>query len=207
MPPDYNIAPSTFLPVIRLNKETNAREMVLMRLGLIPFFAKAGDPSGGYKTINSKAENVEKGATWREPFKKRRCLVPADGFYEWKVVETVVESKRGTKKQKLKKPYAFMLADKQPFAFAGLWDAWKDPKIGEYLQTFTIVTTEPNELTAEVHNRMPVILHPRDYDRWLQRGEAHQLPVDLLRPYEADAMTAEPVNPAVAMCGTMARTC
>jgi putative SOS response-associated peptidase YedK len=84
----------------------------------------------------------------------------------------------------------------EPFGFAGLWDAWKDPATGEWLQTFAIITTMANQLTGEVHDRMPVILHPRDYDRWLDRGDAHQLPVDLLRPYEADEMRADACHAA-----------
>lgn len=89
------------------------------------------------------------------------------------------------------------MRDSLPFAFAGLWDAWKDPANGEWLQTFSIITTEPNELTAEVHNCMPVILHARDYDRWLNRSDMERPPVDLLRPYEADEMLASACNPLV----------
>lgn len=98
---------------------------------------------------------------------------------------------------KTKKPYAFAKRDAMPFAFAGLWDAWKDPATGEWLRASSIITTEPNEQTAEVHNRMPVILHERDYDRWLDRAETERPPVDLRRPYEADAMLANACNPLV----------
>lgn len=112
-------------------------------------------------------------------------MVP-DSSYEWKKLDP-----------KTKQPYAFTLSDGQPFAFAGLWDAWKDSANGEWLQTFAIITTDPNELTAEVHNRMPVILHPKDYDRWLERGRGVQPPVDLLRPYEAAEMVAAPANAKV----------
>ncbi len=198
MPPDFNIAPSTFQPVIRNNLYTGEREIMLMRWGLIPFFAKSGDAAGGYKTINAKAENVLTGPTWREAFKKRRCLVPSDGFYEWKKTNVTINGKPKVVKQ----PYVFMPKTRQPFAFAGLWDAWKDLKTGEYLQTFAIITTTPNEVTAKVHDRMPVILHPNKYDLWLDRGtggdpdQQRQLQA-LLRPYESDLMLAELANPAV----------
>lgn len=183
---DYNAAPATMQPVIRLNRDTGEREIVLMRWGLIPHFARNAADFRGFSTINAKAETVEEKALWKGPFRKRRCLVPADGFYEWLKVDP-----------KTKKPYAFSLANGEPFAFAGLWDAWKEPATGEWLQTFAIITTTANELTGKVHDRMPVILHPPDYDRWLERGEAHQPPVDLLRPYEAEEMQSAPCNPKV----------
>ena len=186
LPPDYNVAPTTFQPVIRLNRDTGEREVVMMRWGLVPYFAKSLADWKGFSTINAKAETVQDRALWRGPFERRRCLVPADGFYEWKKIDP-----------KTKKPFAFSLSNGQPFAFAGLWDAWKDPHTGEWLQSFAILTTTPNELTALVHDRMPVILHPRDYDRWLQRGERTQPPLDLLRPYEADEMQAAACDPAV----------
>lgn len=109
--------------------------------------------------------------------------------------QTSYERKKLT--PKTKQPYSYLMRVGHPFAFAGLWDAWKDPANGEWLQTFAVVTTEANELAAKAHERMPVILHPRDYDRWLERGEAHRPPVDLLRPYEAAEMKADTCNPAV----------
>ena len=186
LPPDYNIAPTTFQPVIRLNRDTGQREMVMMRWGLVPYFAKSFEDWKGFSTVNAKAETLQEKVLWRGPFEKRRCLVPTDGFYEWKKLDA-----------KRKQPYAYSLKSGQPFALGGLWDAWKNPGTGEWLQTFAIITTEPNELTAEVHSRMPLILHPRDYDRWLERGDQVQLPVDLLRPFEAEVMSAAPCNPAV----------
>lgn len=113
-------------------------------------------------------------------------MAPADGFYEWQKIDP-----------KTKKPFFYSLNNGEPFAFAGLWDAWKDPSNGEWLLSFAIITTEPNELTGQVHDRMPVILHPRDYDRWLERGTVDQPPVDLLRPFDAEVMQAAPANPAV----------
>jgi putative SOS response-associated peptidase YedK len=177
---DYNVAPTTFQPVIREAKDTTDRELVLMRWGLIPNFAKS-IKDFSFSTFNAKAETLTSKATWRIPFERRRCLVPASGFYEWKKIDP-----------KTKQPYRFELANGNPLAFAGLWDAWKDPEHGRWLQSFTIITTFPNELTGTVHDRMPVILAERDWDRWLSRAESDpgRLPIDLLRPYPAEDMEA-----------------
>ncbi len=181
---DYNVAPTTFQPVIRNARETGERELLLMRWGLVPFFTKQLSDVKGISTINARAEGIEKSPTWRGPFQKRRCLVPADGFYEWKRLDA-----------KTKQPFAFRMRDDAPLAFAGLWDAWKEPD-GQWLQSFSIVTTEANELMSAVHTRMPVILHPRDYSRWLER-DLERPPVDLLRPFESGAMEAFACNPLV----------
>lgn len=182
-PANYNIAPSTFQPVIRDSKD-EGRELVLMRWGLIPFFTKQLSDVKGVSAINAKAETIQTSPTWREPFKKRRCLIPASGFYEWQTIDA-----------KTKKPCVFSLSDYSLFAFAGLWDASK-AKDGQWLQSFAIVTTEANELMSRVHTRMPVILHSRDYDRWLSRDIAEP-PVDLLRPFESDQMEMSAANQAV----------
>ena len=182
---DFNVAPTTFQPVIRAERDTGEREMVLMRWGLVPFFTKQLSDVKGISTINARAESVQTSPTWRTPFRKRRCLVPADGFYEWKRVDP-----------KTKQPYAFKMRGDEPFAFAGLWDLWKEPD-GKWLLSFGIVTTGANELMAPVHNRMPVILHRKDYARWLHRTDEDRLPIDLLRPYEPEAMKASPCNPIV----------
>ena len=181
---DFNIAPTTFQPVIRSAKGTGQRELVLMRWGLVPFFTKQLSDVKGISTINAKAETIETSPTFRRPFKMRRCLVPADGYYEWLRVD-----------EKTKQPYAFKMKDDAPFAFAGLWDAWKASD-GSWLQSFSIITTDANELAARVHSRMPVILHPKDYERWLER-DSERAPVDLLRPFETEAMAAAPCNPKV----------
>jgi len=181
---DYNVAPTTFQPVIRNDKETGERELVLMRWGLVPFFTKQLSDVKGISTINARSEGIEKSRTWRTPFQKRRCLVPADGYYEWAHLDN-----------KTKKPYAFKMRDDAPFAFAGLWDAWKDPG-GEWLQSYSLITTDANELAAEVIDRMPVILHPKDYDRWLER-ESERPPIDLLRPFESEQMVKWACNPLV----------
>jgi len=182
--PSYNIAPQTFQPVIRPNRETGERELAQMRWGLIPFWAK--DAKIGYSTINAKTETCATSPAFREALKRRRCLVPADGFYEWARIDP-----------KTKQPWAFVLTDGSIFAFAGLWEMWKDKATGQPLETYTIITTEPNELMAAVHNRMPVILAPKDYDRWMAPADPAQLPVDLLRPFDADQMTTWKVSAAV----------
>ena len=182
---DYNVAPTTFQPIVRQSRDTGERELVLARWGLVPFFTKTLKDIKGLSTINARAETILNAPTWREPMKKRRCLIPANAFYEW--------PKEG---KPPKQPYAFELANGNLLAFAGLWDAWKD-KDGYWMQSFAIITTEANELLASMHPRMPVILHPRDYDRWLDREETERLPMDLLRPFEADEMEMYAANPKV----------
>jgi putative SOS response-associated peptidase YedK len=209
LPPwDYNVAPTSFQPVIRSERDTGERELALMRWGLVPRFAK-DLKSFAFSTINARAEAVSTSPTFRGPFEHRRCLVPADGFYEWKrrSVQTLFgpdPTAKPTKDDAAKQPYAFTLANGEPFAFAGLWDRWKDPA-GGYLESFTIITTTPNELTAAVHDRMPVILRPQDYHLWLSHPPvdksvpaAPQLELQaLLRPYPADEMAAVEAHPDV----------
>lgn len=139
----------------------------------------------GLSTINARAESIATAKTWREPLKKRRCLVPANAFYEWP--KTPKPSKQ---------PYVFELTNGNLFAFAGLWDAWKDDQ-GHWLQSFAIVTTDANELMSQIHPRMPVILQARDYDRWLDREGSDRSPIDLLRPLDSDAMEMHEANPSV----------
>lgn len=184
IPPSYNIAPTTFQPVIRLDRDTGEREIAMMRWGLIPSWCKDVKLLG-MSTINAKAESLMVKPMWRQPFKKRRCLVPADAFYEWKKIDP-----------KTKQPYAFGMKDDAPFAFAGVWERWIAPD-EKPVDTFAIITTDPNELAATVHTRMPVIVEPKDYTRWLTRADDEQPPIDILRPYEADAMKAWKVDPRV----------
>jgi putative SOS response-associated peptidase YedK len=179
--PSYNVAPQSTQPVVRLNWKTGKRELALMRWGLIPYWAK--DAKIGLSTINARAETIATNPAFREAVKRRRCLVPADAFYEWQETGT-----------KSKQPYAIGLKDGALFAFAGLWERWRDTATGKPLETYTIITTEPNELLAPLHNRMPVILPPKDYQRWLTPGNPAQLPMDLLRPFSSDAMTAWKVD-------------
>ncbi len=205
---DYNVAPTTFQPVVRLEEERGERELVLMRWGLVPWFAKSAKDSG-YSTINAKAETVAASRMYAGPLERRRCLVPADGFYEWKVVgETSGDSEsqsaglfgdaapaaktRGRKAVVEKQPYVFTLRTGEVLAFAGLWERWRDPLHPESvpLESYTILTTEPNELMAAVHTRMPVILEPKDWASWLASKPGTRAPVELLRPLPAEQMRA-----------------
>lgn len=181
--PTYNAAPQSVQPVVRLNRDSGTREFALLRWGLVPFWAK--DAKVGYTTINARAEEAPTKPIYREAFKKRRCLIPADAFYEWQRVDA-----------KTKIPYAFALAGNQPYAFAGLWERWQ-PKDAEPLETFTILTTDPNRLVEPMHNRMPAILEPADYSRWLEAGDPARPPVDLLRPLPAEKMLAWQVSDRV----------
>jgi putative SOS response-associated peptidase YedK len=182
--PRYNAAPSQMLPVI-LNEAPD--EIAVVRWGLIPHWSK--DDSAAYKMINARAETLTERPAYREPLRKRRCLVLADGFFEWK-------SSEGTGKQKGKTPYRFVLKSREPFAFAGLWENWKNPQ-GEWVRTFTIVTGAANDLVAQVHNRMPILLLPEAQKVWLDDSADEAVWTDLLRPYPTDLMEAYPVSSRV----------
>jgi putative SOS response-associated peptidase YedK len=179
----FNVAPQTSQPVIRRNRDSGAREIVLMRWGLIPYWSK--DAKIAYSTINAKAETVATAPAFRDALKRRRCLVPADAFYEWQKLDP-----------KHKQPYAIALASGEIYGFAGLWERWKNAANGEWLETFTIITTDANEAISPLHNRMPVILERKDYDRWLDH-DAPQLPLDLLRAFPAEKMAVWKVNKSV----------
>ena len=183
--PNYNIAPTTFEPVIRIGRDSGERELELMRWGLVPHFAKSLADFKGFSTFNARAETLLTSATWRVPFKKRRCLIPADGFYEWKKLDDSPKPH--------KEPYAISLTNGEPMAFGGVWDAWKDAD-GKWLQSFSIITTEANEIMAAIHNRMPVIVPRRDWAEWLDRDDSQPPPVHLLRQYESEAMQVERCN-------------
>lgn len=180
--PSFNVAPTTRQPVILRDRETGKRRLEAMRWGLVPYWTKDDPKKLGISTINAKAETILEKQVWRQPFLKRRCLVPADGYYEWKKLDA-----------NSKQPFAFSLQSGLSFAFAGLWDKWKQPS-GDDLFSFAIITTEANELGAPVHDRMPVILHSADYDRWLGESSSEQPPTDLLRTLPADEMKAWPVS-------------
>jgi len=179
-PPDlqshYNIAPTQTVPVVRLNR-AGRREIALLRWSLIPFWAK--DAKIGARTIDARAETVATAATFRAAFERRRCLVPANGFYEWR--------KPGGDKQ----PDFVGLRDGTPLSFAGLWERWKTGETA--LETFTIITGEPNSVVAEIHDRMPVVLPPADYDAWLNATDTAILQA-LLQPFPSQLMTAYPVS-------------
>lgn len=178
--PTFNAAPQSTQPVVRLNAATGQREFAMMRWGLVPYWAK--DEKLGLSTINARAEEAASKPLFRESMKRHRCLIPADAFYEWQCPDP-----------KTKRPFAFGLASGEPYAFAGLWERWK-PKEGQALETFTILTTDPNEVAKKIHDRMPVILDPRDYNRWMDPGDPDRPPIDLLRPYPAEKMRAWPVD-------------
>ncbi|MFW5863092.1 MAG: SOS response-associated peptidase [Spirochaetota bacterium] len=177
--PRYNVAPGQQVAVI-IKEET--RIMVNLKWGLVPFWAK--DPSIGNRMINARAESVLEKPSFKNAMKKRRCLIPASGFYEWK------------KDGKVKVPHYFRLKSGNPFGLAGLWETWKDPG-GNELKTFTIITTEPNELAARVHNRMPVIIPENGYATWLDIANPPEEAQALLAPYSADRMEAYPVSTMV----------
>jgi putative SOS response-associated peptidase YedK len=156
------------------------RECVMLRWGLIPFCAK--DAKIAYKTISARAETVATAPSYRAAWKARRCLIPTSGFYEWQ------KSAGG------KQPYLIGFKDGRPFSFGGLWESWKDKASGETIESYTIITGKPNAVAAKIHNRMPVIIDPPDFDRWLTAAEP---PADLLKPYPATNMTAYAVSKAV----------
>jgi putative SOS response-associated peptidase YedK len=179
--PRYNIAPTQ--PIATILLEGDLRQLQMLRWGLIPSWAK--DLTIGAKMINARAETVAEKPAFRSAFRRRRCLVVADGFYEW-------QSQKGKKQ-----PFYFRLQDEQPFAFAGLWETWQAPD-GEKIDSCTLLTTAANSLLRSVHDRMPVILKPEDYARWLdpQIQKPEQLQ-PLLQPYSSEAMTAYPVSTKV----------
>ncbi|NJC96385.1 MAG: hypothetical protein C3F07_05530 [Anaerolineales bacterium] len=180
--PRYNIAPSQ--PVLAIpNDGNNTADFFIW--GLIPMWAK--DPAIGNRLINARGETVAEKPSFRGSFKYKRCLILADGFYEWKSVPG----------KKTKTPHFIFLKDRTPFAFAGLWDSWESPD-GSNIKTCTIITTEPNELMQTLHNRMPVIVHPRDYKKWLEpTPQTPESLLPLIKPFPAEAMDAYPVSTLV----------
>jgi len=185
--PRFNIAPTQPIPVIRQNPREPARQISTMRWGLIPNWAK--DPSIATGTINARSETAATKPAFRDPLKLRRCLIPADGFYEWK--------RTGRSKQ----PYCFEVNDGELFAFAGLWDGWKNAS-GNWIKTCAILTTMSYALTSAVHDRMPVILDPGSYDLWLDPGMQNLATVlELLKPYDARSMRCYPVSTRINYVG------
>jgi putative SOS response-associated peptidase YedK len=177
--PRYNVAPSQPMPVVVRN---SPNRLVEMQWGLIPSWSK--EPRTKFSTINARAETLASSAVFRGPFKSRRCLVPASGFYEWR------QAAKG------KQPYCIRLRDTELFAFAGLYDVWRDAE-GNELYSYTIVTTTPNELVAPIHNRMPAILRRGDEDMWLDKGASSAQLLSLLAAYPAAEMEAFAVSRAV----------
>jgi putative SOS response-associated peptidase YedK len=184
LPPHYNVAPTQSVAAVVQISDTG-RQLRLLQWGLIPSWAK--DPKIGSKMINARAETVAEKPSFRSAFRHRRCLIPADGFYEW---QQAAESK--AKKQ----PYFIGLQSAQPFAFAGLHEHWESPT-GEILETCTILTTTANESMAAIHDRMPVILAPEEYDLWLEPSTKIDRLQAVLDPYPAAAMQMYPVSTLV----------
>ena len=182
LPPRYNVAPTQQIAVVR-NDDEARHELVNMRWGLVPFWAK--ETSIGNRMINARCETVAEKPAFRAAFRQRRCLVLADGYYEWKKI--------GSKKQ----PYWIRMEDERPFAMAGLWESWRDAaaKQQKPLLTCTIITTDSNDLTRDLHDRMPVILEPGAWETWLDVSiEDTEHIQSLLRPFESDEMKMEPVS-------------
>jgi len=181
--PQYNIAPTQQVAAVLVDPGTNTRQLKWLHWGLIPAWSK--DTKMGARLINARAETVREKPAFRAAFKQRRCLVVADGFYEWQQLLG--------KKQ----PNYVRMQNGQPFAFAGLWEHWQGAS-HHVIDSCTILTTEPNELLRPIHNRMPVILKPQDYNLWLDPAvQQPELLQPLLRPYPSEAMTAFPVSPQV----------
>jgi len=178
--PRYNIAPTQPVPVIRQNPKEPRREMSLVRWGLIPSWAK--ESSGAARMINARSETVATKPAFRDALKFRGCIIPADGFYEWQRTE------------KAKQPYCFEVNKGELFAFAGVWERWKDPS-GNVVETCSILTTAPNAVTVAIHDRMPVVLEPDSYDLWLDPGMKHAITAsEMLKPYDPQRMRCYPVR-------------
>jgi len=180
-PPRYNIAPTQKVPVARLDKDDHPI-ISLVHWGLIPSWVK--DALMGNRMINARAETAADKPAFRTALARRRCLVPADGFYEWK--------KTGSHKQ----PMFIHRRDDGLFCFAGLWERWHNPT-GQDIDSMTILTTEPNALMREIHDRMPVILEPADYEAWLKRDTPAAQVQSMLKPIAADDFMADPVSSRV----------
>jgi len=177
--PRFNVAPTQQIPVIRQSPKEPIRELSLMRWGLIPSWAR--DQSVAARTINARSETAATKPAFRDALKSRRCLIPADGFYEWK------------RDGKTKQPYCFEVNDGELFAFAGLWDRWKEPS-GGWVKTCSILTTTPNAVASAIHDRMPLILRKDDYDLWLDPGMQNVVAIsELLRRFDA-RMKCYPVS-------------
>ena len=182
LPARYNIAPTQDVPVVRLDPDRGGREFGLLHWGLIPSWAD--DPAIGNRMINARAETVAEKPAFRKAFQSRRCLVISDGFFEWR------------REGKHKQPYFIRMRDDRPFAFAGLWERWG--RGGGPIESCTHLTTEPNELVAPIHDRMPLILPESAYDLWLDPAVKDPRKLqELLIPYPAEEMEAYPVSTLV----------
>lgn len=182
--PRYNIAPTQFAPVVRVVGVDGKRELAMCKWGFIPSWAQ--DSTIGNRMINARAETAAEKPAFRQAMKRQRCIVPCTGFYEWKVVDPTV-------KKPTKQPYYIRRRDEGLLALAGLWDRWRSPR-GEEIVSFAILTTEPNALMRELHDRMPVILPRDEYGRWLEARLEADAASRLLCPYPDDDLVAYPVG-------------
>jgi putative SOS response-associated peptidase YedK len=183
--PRYNIAPTQTVAAVRPAEQGSGRELALLKWGLIPSWGK--DAKIASSLINARADTVATKPAFRAALRKKRCLIPADGFYEWRAVPG----------QKTKQPYFIRVRDVPVFAFAGLWEHWINPQ-GTRMDTCTIITTDANELMRQIHTRMPVILDPADYACWLDRDRQDpQEALPLLKPFPAEKMQLVPVSTLV----------
>lgn len=181
LPPAYNIAPSSRVPIIR-QREHGARELALARWGLVPHWAD--DPTIGYRMINARSETAHTKPAFRDALAHRRCIVPITGFYEWQRTE------------RRKQPWYFVRADRCPMALAGLWETWRSPD-GQALQTCTILTTHANEVVSPVHDRMPVVMNPPTLPDWLDPATTVTDARKMLHPAAPQVLTTWPVSPRV----------
>jgi len=180
--PRYNIAPTQDVAVVCVALDGGGRALARMRWGLVPSWAM--DIAIGARLINARAETVAEKPSFRDAYRRRRCLIPANGFYEW-------QKRPGG----LKQPYWITLRHQQPFAFAGLWERWEKASDGKPVHSCTIITTEASELLRPIHGRMPVILNAANHDAWLDTdGHDGAQAAALLRPYPSEAMAAWPVG-------------
>ncbi len=177
--PRFNIAPAQQVPVVRLSAAEGKRELALLKWGLVPFWSR--DETIGNRMINARAETARYKPAFRDAYKKRRLLIPASGFYEWK-------SETGGKQ-----PYFITAKNGDLISLAGLWERW-DREAGRPLETFTILTTEPNSLVAELHDRMPVIIPPQSFNDWLSPLTGEGRLQQLLKPYPGEHLTCYPVS-------------
>ena len=197
LPARYNVAPTQDVPVVRVGGDSEGpeadggRHLVQLRWGLVPFWAD--DPTIGAKMINARAESAAEKPAFRAAFRRRRCLVVADGFYEWKAPPQDGSAAKGQRKQ----PYRIEFTDRRPFGFAGLWERWTNPQDQSVLETCTILTTEANEYLRDIHPRMPVMLSPEAFDRWLDPKADLETAQSLLTPYPDDALIAYPISTRV----------
>ena len=178
--PRFNIAPGQEIMVVRRRGPESLRELAVLRWGFVPSWAK--DASIGYKMINARAESINEKPAFKEAINKRRCLIPATGFYEWR------------KEGKDRIPFCFVMKDESIFALAGIWESWRDAT-GKILETASIITTAANGLMADIHDRMPVIIQPSDYEQWLEPSMAFSPAIAaLMQSFDAAKMRRQQVS-------------